>query len=143
MPYLDYHGSGSETVAHPRDNGRITLMFCAFTGPPTIVRLHGRGSFTPVTDERCAALVAEFPDPPDLHAVRGVVTVDVTRVSDSCGFSVPLMTYDGDRDLLIRAHARRDDAALVAYRELKNRTSIDGFPAYTADREAAASGGGR
>ena len=65
-------------------------MFCAFDRPPNIVRLHGRGTFTPVTDAACAALVAAFPDPPDLHAVRGVVTVHVTRVSDSCGYSVPL-----------------------------------------------------
>jgi predicted pyridoxine 5'-phosphate oxidase superfamily flavin-nucleotide-binding protein len=135
VAYLDYHGSGAETIAHLRENGRITLMFCAFSGPPTIVRLHGRGTFTPVTDERCAALVAEFPAPPDLHAVRGVVTVEVTRVSDSCGFSVPLMTYDGDRDLLVRAHERRDEAALLGYRETKNRTSIDGLPAYTRDLE--------
>ena len=135
VAYLDFHGSGSETIAHLRENGRITLMFCAFTGPPNIVRLHGRGGFTPVTDPDCPALVAEFPEPPDLHAVRGVVTVEVTRVSDSCGYSVPLMTYDGDRDLLLRAHERRDAAALAGYREQKNRTSIDGLPAYTADLE--------
>jgi hypothetical protein len=138
VAYLDYHGSGSETIAHLRENGRITLMFCAFQGSPNIVRLHGRGTFTPITDERCAALVAEFPDPPDLHAVRGVVTVEVTRVSDSCGYAVPFMAYEGDRDLLVRAHERRDDDALLAYRDLKNRTSIDGLPAYTEELEAAA-----
>jgi hypothetical protein len=135
VAYLDWHGSGSETVAHLRDNGRITLMFCAFEGSPNIVRLHGRGTFTPVTDAGFAELLALFPEAPDTHAVRGVVTVDVTRVSDSCGYSVPLMDYAGDRDLLIRAHERRDDAALLAYREKKNRTSIDGLPAYTADLE--------
>jgi hypothetical protein len=138
VAYLDFHGSGSETMAHLRDNGRITLMFCAFEGPPNIVRLHGRGTYTPVTDDACAALAARFPDPPDLHAMRGVTTVEVTRVSDSCGYSVPLMAFEGDRDLLIRAHERRDETALVAYRELKNRTSIDGLPAYTADLERPA-----
>jgi hypothetical protein len=141
VAYLDYHGSGSETIAHLRENGRITLMFCAFTGAPNIVRLHGCGTFTSVTDAACAALVAAFPDPPDLHAVRGVVTVHVTRVSDSCGYSVPLMTYDGDRDLLVRAHERRDEAALLRYREQKNRTSIDGMPAYTEDLERRSAAG--
>jgi hypothetical protein len=135
VAYLDWHGSGSETLAHLRDNGRITLMFCAFDGAPNIVRLHGRGTFTPVTDDGFADLLALFPGAPDTHAVRGVVTVDVTRVSDSCGYSVPLLEYAGDRDLLIRAHERRDDTALLAYREKKNRTSIDGLPAYTADLE--------
>lgn len=129
VAYLDYYGSGAETIAHLRENGRVTVMFCAFQGPPNIVRLYGHGRFTAVSDDACAALVQAFPAPPDLHAVRGVVTVDVTRISTTCGFSVPLMAFDGDRDLLVRAHSRRDEAAFTAYRATKNARSIDGLPA--------------
>lgn len=126
VAYLDYHGSGAETIAHLRDNGRITLMFCAFQGPPNIVRLHGRGRVVPVTDPEFPELVRSFPAPPDTHAARSIIDVDVERVSDSCGFSVPLMAYQGDRDLLIRAHERRTEADLAQYRRVKNGFSIDG-----------------
>jgi hypothetical protein len=136
VAYLDYHGSGAETIAHLRENGRITLMFCAFDGPPTIVRLHGQGDYVTVDDERCRDAMAHFPEAPDPHGVRAVITVDVTRISDSCGFGVPLMTYQDDRDLLIRAHERRDDKTLATYRAAKNATSIDGLPALTPSRTA-------
>ncbi|MEU4713217.1 pyridoxamine 5'-phosphate oxidase family protein [Micromonospora purpureochromogenes] len=130
VAWLDYHGSGAETLAHLRENGRVTVMFCAFTGPPKIVRLHGRGVATPLTDPGFAALLAGFPDPPDPHAVRSVVTVAVDRVSDSCGYAVPLMDYRGDRDLLIEWGSRRTDEDLAAYRSRKNAASIDGLPVY-------------
>ncbi|GAA0800866.1 pyridoxamine 5'-phosphate oxidase family protein [Spirilliplanes yamanashiensis] len=129
VAYLDWHGSGAETIAHLRENGRITLMFCAFDGPPKIVRLHGRGRAHVVGEPGAQALLAHFPDAPDPHALRAVVEVDVERVSDSCGYAVPLMSYSGDRDLLVRAHERRTDADLAAYRRTKNATSIDGLPA--------------
>jgi hypothetical protein len=129
VAYLDYHGSGVETIAHLRQNGRITLMFCAFDGPPNIVRLHGTGRSVLITDPECAELMAAFPAPPDTHGVRGVIVVDVHRVSDSCGYAVPLMTYRGDRDLLVRAHERRTDAELADYRRTRNSESIDGLPA--------------
>ncbi len=130
VAYLDYHGSGSETKAHLDENGRITVMFCAFEGPPNIVRLHGTGRVVPRTDPAFAELLALFPGSPDKNGARSVVDIEVHRVSDSCGYSVPLMAYQGDRDLLIRAHERRDEAALVDYRRIKNRTSIDGMPAF-------------
>ncbi|MGN9892817.1 pyridoxamine 5'-phosphate oxidase family protein [Micromonospora sp. L31] len=130
VAWLDYHGSGAETLAHLRENGRITVMFCAFTGPPKIVRLHGRGVVTPLTDPGFAALLAGFPDPPDPHAVRSVVTVAVDRVSDSCGYAVPLMDYRGERDLLIEWGSRRTDEDLAAYRSRKNAASIDGLPVF-------------
>ena len=103
VAFLDFHGSGAETVAHLHENGRITIMFCAFSGPPKVLRLHGRGVAVPVYDDRCAALLADFPDAPDLHGLRAVITVEVTRISDSCGFSVPLMSYEGDRDVLLKS----------------------------------------
>jgi len=130
VAYLDYHGSGAETIAHLRQNGRITIMFCAFQGPPTIVRLHGRGTFVAVDQPECAALLDQFPAPPDLHALRAVITVEVSRVSDSCGYAVPLMAYEGDRDLLIRAHSRRDADDLAEYRRVKNGASLDGLPTF-------------
>ncbi|TDB80083.1 pyridoxamine 5'-phosphate oxidase family protein [Micromonospora sp. KC721] len=130
VAWLDWHGSGAETLAHLRDNGRITVMFCAFTGPPKIVRLHGRGEVTPRTDPRFAARLADFPDPPDPHAVRSVVTVDVDRVSDSCGYGVPLLDYRGDRDLLVQWGTRRTEDDLADYRARKNSASIDGLPVF-------------
>ncbi|SCL32078.1 pyridoxamine 5'-phosphate oxidase family protein [Micromonospora inyonensis] len=130
VAYLDYHGSGAETIAHLRDNGRITLMFCAFAGPPKVVRLHGRGDTVAVGTPDFAARLADFPDPPDPHAVRAVVTVEVDRVSDSCGFSVPLMEYQGDRDMLLACHSRRTTEDLVVYRATRNATSIDGLPVF-------------
>jgi hypothetical protein len=131
VAYLDYHGSGAETIAHLRANGRITLMFCAFEGPPKILRLHGHGHAVPVDDPRCAALVGAFPDAPDLHALRSVITVEVSRVSDSCGYAVPLMSYEGERGLLIQAHSRRSVDDLVTYRATRNGASIDGLPIFS------------
>jgi hypothetical protein len=131
VAYLDYHGSGAETIAHLEENGRITLMFCAFQGPPNIVRLHGHGRAVAVTSPEYAELLRVFPEPPDTHAVRSVIDVAVERVSDSCGFAVPLMSYKGDRDLLIHAHERRTDADLAEYRRVKNAVSIDGRPIFT------------
>jgi hypothetical protein len=132
VAYLDYHGSGAETMAHLSENGRITLMFCAFQGPPNIVRLHGHGRAVPVTSPEYAELLRWFPAPPDTHAARSVIDVAVERVSDSCGYSVPLMSYEGDRDLLIRAHERRSEADLAEYRRVKNGASIDGRPIFTS-----------
>jgi len=130
VAYLDFHGSGAETAAHLRENGRITLMFCAFDGPPNIVRLYGTGRVVPATDPGFAELLAAFTDPPDTHAVRAIIDVAVHRVSDSCGYAVPLMSYEGDRDLLLRWSARRSDEDLARYRETRNAASIDGLPAF-------------
>jgi len=130
VAYLDFHGSGAETIAHLRDNGRITIMFCAFQGPPNIVRLHGTGRTITVTDPEYAAMLPVFAAPPDTHGARSIIDVEVQRVSDSCGYSVPLMSYVGDRDLLIRAHERRTDEGLAEYRRVKNGASIDGLPTF-------------
>ena len=124
--YLDLTGSGSETVAHLRENGRVTIMFCAFEGPPNIVRLHGTGRYVSLDDDGFDSYRRLFPDHP---GARGVVVVDVHRVSDSCGYAVPLMSHDGDRDLLTRWADNRGDDGLVAYRATKNAASIDGLPA--------------
>ena len=124
VAYLDFVGSGAETIAHVRENGRIVLMFCAFEGPPTIVRLHGVAEVLPAAHE----LAGVF-DPPE-HAVRSVIRVDVERVADSCGYGVPLMRFDGRRsqyDAWVDKKVR--DGALDAYVAEKNAASIDGLPA--------------
>ena len=130
VAYLDFHGSGAETTAHLRENGRITPMFCAFDGKPNIVRLHGTGRAVPAGDPRFAELLASFPQAPATHGVRAIIEVAVHRVSDSCGYAVPLMSYEGDRDLLVRWSSRRSDDDLADYRRAKNAASIDGLPAF-------------
>ena len=130
VAYLDFHGSGAETTAHLRENGRITLMFCAFDGKPNIVRLYGTGRVVPAGDPGYAGLLASFPGAPETHGVRAIIDVAVHRVSDSCGYAVPLMSYEGDRDLLVRWSSRRSDDELADYRKAKNSASIDGLPAF-------------
>lgn len=125
VAYLDLTGSGIETVAHLRDNGRITLMFCAFTGRPDIVRLYGRGRAVTVDAPDAATLLARFPD---LPGARAVIVVDVERVSSSCGFAVPRMSLDGPRDELVAWADKKGPEGIARYWHDKNRTSIDGLP---------------
>lgn len=127
VAYLDYAGSGTETIAHLRENGRVVLMFCAFDGPPSIIRLHGRGRVVLPADDDFADLRAAFPKERTLGQ-RSIIVVDVQRISDTCGFSVPLMDVRGDRDLLDRSHERRDPAYFTDYWRTRNATSIDGLP---------------
>lgn len=129
--YLEYGGSGNETVSHLRDDperggGRITLMFCAFSGPPKIYRLHGHGQVLLPQDPGFEQMLENFPEP--APGLRNINVVEVTRVSDSCGFAVPLMEYQGDRDLLSRYWDRRSPEERGEYRARKNATSIDGVP---------------
>lgn len=136
VAYVDLTASGSETIAHLRDNGRITLMFCAFEGPPDIVRLHGRGRFVTLYDEGFDELLGRFEGGLDeSRGARAVVVVDVERVSDSCGYGVPLMSYVGERDLLPPFMERKGAEGRAAYRRQKNRTSIDGLPGFDMDPE--------
>jgi hypothetical protein len=115
VEYDDHVGSGAETVAHLRDNGRICVMFCAFDGPPRIVRLHGRGE----------VLAAD--DPGD--GVRGAIRVHVDRVSDSCGYGVPLMEFVGERPQREAWLASKGAEGVREYVGEKNAVSIDGLPA--------------
>ena len=127
VAYLDYTGSGIETIAHLRDNGRITLMFCAFAGPPNIVRLHGRGEVVLPEDPRFPTLRPAFDGQED-HGVRSIIVVEVERVSDSCGFAVPYFDYVGERTLLAEWAGRKSDEDLAVYRKQRNGASIDGLP---------------
>ena len=126
VAWLDLTGSGAESLAHIRENGRVVVMACAFQGPPQVVRLHGRGRVVVPGEAEWEPLAARFPDRP---GARAVVVVDVTRISSSCGYAVPFMEHAGDRDLLERWAERKDDDALTAYRREKNLVSIDGLPA--------------
>jgi hypothetical protein len=128
IAYLDFTGSGAEGLAHLRENGRITLMWCAFEGPPNIVRVHGRGEPVFRDDPRWDGLIGNFPAASD-PGPRAIVVVDAIRVSDSCGFAVPFMEYKGDRRLLAEYFGRRDEDFHADYVERKNTTSIDGLPA--------------
>jgi len=125
VAYLDFVGSGVETISHLRENGRIALMFCAFAGPPNIVRLHGRGEAIEPSDTRFAALAARFP-PAD--GTRAVILVRVERASDSCGYGVPLYEYQGERTQLGAWAAKKGSEGLVQYQKEKNAASIDGLP---------------
>lgn len=130
VAYLDLTASGAETIAHLRENGRITLMFCAFDGPPNIVRLHGRGRVVTLYDDEYASWEPRFPE---RRGARAVIVVDVDRVSDSCGYGVPLLDYVGERDLLPPFMDRKGAEGQADYRRQKNRTSIDGLPAFDDD----------
>jgi hypothetical protein len=134
VAYLDITASGAETVAHLRDNGRITLMFCAFEGPPNVVRLHGHGRMVSLYDEGFHDLLRHFSEH---RGARAVVIVDVERVSDSCGYGVPVYAHVGERDLLPAHMARKGQAGQVAYRRQKNALSVDGLPAFDFDPPTA------
>lgn len=127
VAYLDLTGSGNETAAHLQENGRITVMFCAFTGKPRILRLYGRGRVIMPYDGEWPAHRHRFPT--QLPGVRQIVVVDVERIQTSCGFGVPLMDYRGQRETLGEWAARKGPEGLEAYRRSKNAYSLDGLPA--------------
>ena len=137
VAYLDMIGSGAETVAHLRENGRIVVMLCAFEGPPRIVRLHGRGEVVPAGDPRFAELFERygFEHPHQVtEAERAIIAVEVDRVADSCGYGVPLMSFEGEREHM-EAHAAKKlrtggPEAFPAYVAERNAESIDGLPAF-------------
>ncbi len=130
VAYLDLTGSGIETVAHLRENGRITILFCAFEGRPNILRLYGRGRVVEPGDREWPDLIARFPDFP---GVRSVIVVQLERVADSCGFAVPLYEYQGERSQLIEYAERKGPEGMAEYRARKNRASIDGLAGLRAE----------
>jgi hypothetical protein len=124
VAYLDLTGSGIETVAHLRQNGRITILFCAFEGPPLILRLYGRGRVVEPGEPEWDGLIAEFPEYP---GIRSVIIVDVERVADSCGFAVPRFEFKGERSQLIDYANKKGPAGMEEYKARKNQSSIDGI----------------
>ncbi|MEX5633697.1 pyridoxamine 5'-phosphate oxidase family protein, partial [Parafrankia sp. FMc2] len=132
LAYLDFGGSHAETIAHLRENGRITLMWCAFDGPPKIVRVHGAGEAVFRDDPRWTELLDRFPGgQAEAGGLRAIIVVRALRISDSCGYAVPLMDYREERDLHTRYLDRRSEEEFAAYCERApfNRESIDGLPA--------------
>jgi Pyridoxamine 5'-phosphate oxidase len=131
VAYLDFAGSNAETIAHLRENGRITLMWCAFEGPPNIVRVHGRGEPVFRDDHRWDELMRHFPGIDfQQHGLRAIIVVHAELIRDTCGYAVPFMTYDEDRDLHGKRFAREDDASLSEYFAKKDHVavSMDGLP---------------
>lgn len=129
--YLEQTGSGIETVAHLRENGRIVIMFCAFDGPPRIVRLHGRGHAALAGSEEFADLRARFPGGQGVGD-RSVVVVDVERISDSCGYGVPVMPLRDHRRTMDEWASRKGPDGIGQYWAEKNGASLDGLPGVTA-----------
>jgi hypothetical protein len=126
--YVDFVGSGAETIAHARENGRIVVMFCAFDGPPRIVRLYGRASVLLPDDPAFDGLLERFERPE--HAVRSLIHVEVGRIADSCGHGVPLMRFEGKRPQFDKWAAKKErEGGFEEYIAQKNAVSIDGLPA--------------
>ena len=123
--YMDITGSGNETSAHLLENGRITFMFCAYDGPPNILRLYGRGRTILPGDAEWEALAPLFSPQP---ATRQIIIAAIHKVQTSCGYSVPLYSYKGERDHMQNWADQKGVAGLEAYRQEKNRISIDGLP---------------
>ncbi|MEW2587401.1 pyridoxamine 5'-phosphate oxidase family protein [Streptomyces virginiae] len=130
LAYLDFGGSGAETIAHVRENGRITLMWCAFSGPPNIVRIHGEGEAVFRDDPRWPELIGLFGEA-DGPGARAIILVRARRIADVCGYAVPYMEYRGERTLHADYLARKTDEEFAEYCEKKDHiaTSLDGLPA--------------
>jgi hypothetical protein len=125
VAYLDNVGSGNETAAHVLENGRITVMFCAFEGSPLILRLYGKGRAVLPGDPEWPALSARFPSRP---GIRQIIVAELTRVQTSCGEAVPFFRYAGEREQLLDWAAGKGPDGLAAYQREKNVRSIDGLP---------------
>jgi hypothetical protein len=125
VAYLDLYGSGIETIAHLKQNSRITIMLCAVEGAPRIVRLYGRGRVAQSGEEEFQRLRPLFPAMP---GDRSMIVVDLTRVADSCGFAVPLYEFAGHRAQLLASAEKKGPAGVAEYCRKNNAKSIDGLP---------------
>jgi Pyridoxamine 5'-phosphate oxidase len=125
VAYLDLTGSGVETIAHIRENGRLTVLFCAFQGRPRIVRLQGSGRVVMPDDGEWAELAGQFPPMP---GVRSVIVLEADRISDSCGYGVPLFEFAGHRKQLTDWAEKKGPDGVTEYQAKKNRESVDGLP---------------
>ncbi|MDH2392253.1 pyridoxamine 5'-phosphate oxidase family protein [Streptomyces sp. HNM0663] len=132
LAYLDFGGSGAETIAHLREegNGRITLMWCAFSGPPKVLRVHGRGEPVFRDDPRWREYISHFAEA-DGPGARAIILVHAVRISDACGFAVPFMDYREERTQHAEHFGRKTDEEFAAYCEKKEHVgvSLDGLPA--------------
>ena len=126
VAYLDLIGSGNETSAHLLENGRVTFMWCAFDGPPNIVRLFGKGRTVLPSDPEWTELRPLFAD--GYINVRQIIVADIHKTMTSCGYGVPFMEYLGERDTMERWAETKGEEELIAYQCEKNTTSLDGLP---------------
>lgn len=133
---LDRTGSGSETAAHLRVDGRLTIMFCAFQGPPMILRLYGQGRSIFRDEPEFDALLSAHYAGEEPRGARQIVMQDIDLVQSSCGFAVPLMDFVAQRDVLERWADAKSDDELRAYRQLKNTVSMDGLPTGLREKPA-------
>ena len=124
MAYLDIGGSGIETVAHLKENGRIVIMMCAFTGPPKIYRFYGEGSVIEPQDEGFDDMLGKLPS---LPAARNIIVIEVERIIDSCGYGVPLYDFQRDRDSMENYYGSKTEQEVSAYRRERNSSSLDGL----------------
>jgi len=127
VAYLDLTGSGAETIAHLRQNGRITVMFAGFTGPPRIVRMHGRGTVHERNSDGYQSHRHRFED---MAGARAIIEIVIERLSTSCGYSVPFLDFKEERPTLTQWASRKSPEELEAYRAETNATSIDGLPIF-------------
>jgi hypothetical protein len=125
IAYLDLTGSGIETVSHLKENGRIVMMFCAFQGPPNIIRVYGRGRVIEPEQKEFGDIAAHFPE---YEGTRSIIMVEVLRISDSCGYGVPMLEYKGERSQLSAWAHKLGPEGLKTYRQEKNCQSIDRIP---------------
>lgn len=125
IAYLDLTGSGVETIAHLKENGRIVVMFCAFEGPPKIIRFHGKGTVYEQGSKGYAKRLPRFAAYP---GARSIIEIDVHRISDSCGYSVPLYDFKEDRETLKKRAEAKGPEGVEVYKQEKNRVSLDGLP---------------
>ncbi len=132
--YLDMTGSGNETAAHLRQNGRITIMFCSFTRNALVMRLFGRGRIVPPESAEGRDLAPLFPDYP---GVRQFVRVSVDQAQTSCGYGVPQMDLVRERETLQKYWIAKGPDGTAAYQHEHNRFSIDGLPTGLGEGEAA------
>jgi Pyridoxamine 5'-phosphate oxidase len=139
VAYLDLTGSGAETIAHVRQNGQITIMFCSFDRQAKILRLYGNGRIVLPGAPHWGELAANFPVSgygSSKASQRAIIVVDLDRIADSCGYAVPVMELVQERDVLVRHDATKTPAELAAYRAEKNAVSIDGLPALSSNLTA-------
>jgi len=144
VAYLDLTGSGAETIAHLRQNGKITIMFCSFGREAKILRLYGTGRIVLPGTPEWAKLAGQFPAAGyggNQASQRAIIVVDLDRIADSCGYAVPVMELTRERDVLVRHDEKKSAAQLAAYRAEKNAVSIDGLPALDAADMDASTGG--
>jgi hypothetical protein len=133
VSYLDLTGSGNETAAHIGENGRITMMFCSFSGNPLILRLYGQGEFVTPRHPKWQTYFEAFQP---IAGMRQIILMNIDSIQTSCGYAVPLYSYEGERDTLERWTEKKGEEGIQQYWQERNQTSIDGLPTHLLDEDS-------